>query len=355
MVGPNTFEFKSYDVPQPEPGGLVLKTRRANVCGSDIHQYHYNSPALKQAVLGHEFVGDVAALGAGVKTDNAGTSVHVGDRVVPVYYVTCRHCPSCLRGDLGMCQNALREWSKNPDQPPHFFGGLSTHYYVSPDQYFFKVPEELDDAVAAGANCGLAQMIFALDHTRLRDDSTLLIQGAGGLGLYATAVAKERGARVIVIEGVRDRIALAKQFGADEIVDMNEFDTSEARVERVLELTTGKGPDIVLEVTGVAAAFPESVALARVGGEVVSVGNLNVGEGFEVSIAPGTVTRKSLTVRGALRYDPWYLNRALAFLSRTQERYPFESLTKQPHAFENLRDAIRDGESRSVARASIVF
>ncbi len=123
----------------------------------------------------------------------------------------------------------------------------------------------------------------------------------------------------------------------------------------MLELTGGQGADVVLEVTGVSAAFTESVALARVGGEVVSVGNLNVGEGFEVAISPGIITRKNLRVQGVLRYDPWYLHRALEFLLRTQERFPFEALTKDAHSFDDLADAIRDGESRSVARASIVF
>lgn len=355
MVGPKKFEVKEYEVPEPAAGALVLTVRRANVCGSDIHQYHFDSPALRQAALGHEFVGEVLALGSGVTHDNAGVPVSVGDRVVPVYYVTCRRCPSCLRGDFGMCVNSLREWSKNPDTAPHFFGGFGTHYYVNEDQYFFRVPDELDDQIVAGANCGLAQMLFALDRTRLGAGSTLVVQGAGGLGLYAVAVAKERGARVIVVDGVPERVALAERFGADHVVDMTEYSTSDARVARVLELTAGLGADVVLEVTGVSAAFTESIALARTGGEVVSVGNLNVGEGFEVALSPGIITRKNLRVQGVLRYDPWYLDRALQFLVRTQHRFPFEALTKKAHPFDEVGDAIRDGESRSVARASIVF
>lgn len=355
VVGPRQFEVKQYEVPQPAAGALVLEVQRANVCGSDIHQFHYDSPALREAALGHEFVGRVHALGAGVTHDNAGHPVAVGDRVVPVYYVTCRRCPACLRGDFGMCANSLREWSKNPELAPHFFGGFGTHYHVNEDQYFFVVPDELDDQIVAGANCGLAQMLFALDRTRLAAGSTLVVQGAGGLGLYAVAVAKERGATVIVIDGVPERIGLAERFGADHVIDMAVHPTGQDRLDRVLELTGGLGADVVLEVTGVSAAFTESVALARVGGEVVSVGNLNVGEGFEIAISPGIITRKNLRVQGVLRYDPWYLHRALEFLLRTHERFPFEALTKDAHSFDDLADAIRDGESRSVARASIVF
>lgn len=355
VIGPREYEVKEFEVPDPAPGAIVLKVRRANVCGSDLHMLHGDSPALREAVLGHEFVGEVAALGDGVTHDNAGRPVAVGDRVVPVYYVTCRRCGPCLRGDFGMCANSLREWSKNPENAPHFFGGFGTHYYVNPDQYFFTVPDALDDQIVAGANCGLAQMIFALDRTKLGAGSTLVVQGAGGLGLYAVAVAKERGARVIVIDGVPERIALAERFGADEVIDLRALGTVEERTARVQELTGGLGADVVLEVTGYAPAFTEAIALARVGGEIVSVGNLNVGPAFEVSLSPGVITRKSLLIHGVLRYDPWYLERALDFLVRTHEQYPYEALTADAHPFDELDAAIAAGESRSVARASIVF
>ncbi len=355
VIGPSEFELKTYEVPEPAPGAVVLKVRRANVCGSDIHQFHGDSPALREGALGHEFVGEVHSLGVGVTHDNAGEPVSVGDRVVPVYYVTCRRCPACLGGDFGMCANSLREWSKNPDTAPHFTGAFGTHYYVNEDQYFFKVPDELDDRIVAGANCGLAQMLFTLDRTRLTAGSTLVVQGAGGLGFYAIAVAKERGARVIVIDAIPERVQLAKDFGADLVIDMSIDKTVDDRVARVLEFTGGIGADVVLEVTGVSAAFPESIALSRVGGEVVSVGNLNVGKKFEVSLSPGIITRKNLRIQGVLRYDPWYLHRALQFLVRTHKRFPFESLTKQAHSFDELAQAIHDGESRTVARASITF
>lgn len=355
VVGPSRFEIKSFDVPAPAADAAVLRIRRANVCGSDIHQFHYHSPALREAGLGHEFVAEISELGSEVSKDNAGQPVAVGDRVAPVYYITCRKCPRCLRGEFGMCQNSLRDWSRNPERAPHFSAGFATHYYLHPDQYFYKVPDELSDAIVAGANCGLSQMIFTLDRTRLSAGSTLLIQGAGGLGLYAAAVAKERGARVVVVEGIDERIELARRFGADEIIDMKEHATVEDRVARARELTNGDGPDVVLEVTGVAAAFPESLELARAGGEVVSVGNLNVGEGFEATLSPGLVTRKSLTIHGVLRYDPWYLHQALEFLVRTQSTYPFESLTERVYPFEDLGTAIADSESRRVARASITF
>lgn len=353
LVGPEQVALREYEVPDPGPGAVVLRVRRANVCGSDVHAYHYQSAALRRAALGHEFVGEVVALGEGVTQDHAGRPVAVGDRVVVVYFLACRRCAGCLRGDFSLCANALRLWSAPPEEPPHFRGAFATHYYVDPDQYFFKVPDSLDDRTVAGANCGVAQVLFVLDRVALRPGETLVVQGAGGLGLYATAAAKERGATVVVIDGVPERLALAGAFGADHVVAMEEHPTPEDRAARVRSLTGGGG-DVVVEVTGVARAFAEAVDLAAVGGRIASVGNLNVGAADEVGILPGMLTRKHLQVHGILRYDPWYLERAVAFLERNAGRVPFGSVVGRDYPLDEVVAALESGASRQVSRASVV-
>ncbi len=354
LVGPETVTLKEFEVPEPGPGGLLLEVVRANVCGSDVHIYHYESPALTRSVLGHEFVGRIAALGAGVKTDFAGVPVTVGDRVVVVYFLACRRCPGCLRGAFNLCSNALRLWARPPEEPPHFTGAFATHYYVDAEQYFYRVPDVLADATAAGANCGLSQMLFALDRAGLRAGQDLVVQGAGGLGLYAAAVGRERGARVVVVEAVPERLELARRFGAHDVVDMREHATTADRVRRIQELLGTDGAHVVLEVTGVPAAFAEAIALAGAGGTVVSVGNLNVGAVNEVPVSPGIITRKNLSILGCLRYDPWYLHEALAFLERTHGRYPFTELTDRDYRLDEIQEAIERGGARQVARAGVV-
>lgn len=354
LVGPRTVEVKDFEVPAPAPGAVVLEVTRANVCGSDVHIYHYESPLLRRSVLGHEFVGRIHALGEGVESDYAGAPVAVGDRVVAVYFLACRRCPGCLRGEFSLCRNSLRLWSRPPEEHPHFYGGFATHYYVDPEQYFYKVPDSLSDETVAGANCGLAQMLFALDRIKLSHGESLVIQGAGGLGLYAAAVARERGARVLVVDAVAERLELARAFGAHDVIDMKEHATAADRLKRVQELTGSDGADVVLEVTGVAAAFPESIELAGVGGRIASVGNINVGPAHEIALTPGMVTRKNLTIRGFLRYDPWYLHMALDFLGRVHQRYPLEKLTDRDYSLTEVTEAIERGAARQVARAGVV-
>ncbi|MGF1472752.1 MAG: zinc-binding dehydrogenase [Rubrobacteraceae bacterium] len=354
LVGPEEVTVKEFEVPEPEPGAVLARVRRANLCGSEVHIYHFHHPLIRECVLGHEFVGEISALGEGVETDYAGNPVAVGDRVIAPYFLTCRKCPACLQGDFNLCQKAYAFWSQPPEEEPHFTGAFSTHYYIHPDQYFYKVPDDLPDEVVAGANCGLSQVLFGLHQIGLSTGDSLVIQGAGGLGLYAAAVGKDMGAQVIVVEGIPQRIDLARRFGAESIVDLQEHETPEERVEQVEALTGGYGADVVLEVAGVPAAFVEALQFARPGGKIVQIGTVNIGKENEVSIAPGLITRKNLQVQGFVRYHPWHLHKSLRFLERKHRDHPFDELTDREYALEDVGEAIELEEAKQVARPAVV-
>ena len=354
LIGPEQVQVKEFEVPEPEPGAVLVRVRRANVCGSEVHIFHHHHPLLRECVLGHEFVGEILALGDGVELDYAGAPVAVGERVIAPYFLTCRRCAACLAGDFNLCQHAYDFWAQAPEETPHFTGAFGTHYYIQPDQYFFKVPGDVPDDVVAGANCGLAQVLYGLHEAGLRAGDSLVIQGAGGLGLYAAAVARDAGAQVVVVEGIEQRIELARRFGAEEVVDMREHETAEARVERVQGLVGSAGADLVLEVSGVPAAFVEGIQLARPGGTVVEIGNVSIGREHEVSIAPGLITRKTLRVQGFVRYQPWFLHRTLRFLERKHRDHPFDELTDREYGLEQVGEAIGRAEARAVARPAIV-
>lgn len=354
LVGPEQVAIKEFEVPDPEIGAVLAKVRRANTCGSEVHIYHFHHPLIRECVLGHEFVGEVAALGEGVSTDYAGNPVEVGDRIIAPYFLTCRKCPACLRGDFNLCKRAYEFWSNPPEEEPHFTGAFATHYYIQPEQYFYKVPDDVPDNVVAGANCGLSQVLFGLDQIGLTTGDDLVIQGGGGLGLYAAAIGRDMGARVIMVEAIPERMELARRFGAEEIVDLREHETPEARVEQVRSLTGEYGADVVLEVTGVPAAFAEAVQMVRPGGRIAEIGNVNVGPEHEVSLAPGYITRKGIQVHGFVRYQPWYLHRALSFLQRKHREHPFDELTDREYSLEEAGEAISLEEAKKVARPAVV-
>lgn len=353
LVGAEEVAVKEFEVREPEPGEVLARVRRANVCGSEVHIYHFHHPLIRECVLGHEFVGEVVALGDGVETDYAGNLVQVGDRIIAPYYRTCRKCPACLRGDFNLCQNSYSFWAKPAEEKPHFHGAFATHYFIHSDQYFYKVPDSIPDKAVAGANCGLSQVLFGLHQIGLSMGDSLVIQGAGGLGLYAAAVGKDMGARVITVEGITERIELAKRFGAEHVVDMQEHSTAEERLEQVQALTGGYGADVVLEVTGVPTAFVEALQFARPGGRIVEIGNVSVGEEHEVSLSPGLITRKMLRIQGFVRYEPWYLHRALQFLERKHKDHPFDELSDREYSLEDVGEAIERQEAKEVPRPAI--
>ncbi|MFB6167842.1 MAG: zinc-binding dehydrogenase [Haloferacaceae archaeon] len=352
LSAPEQLETKEYEVPEPEPGAVVTEVVRANVCGSELHIWRGHHPEVTEGVLGHEALCRVSELGDGVETDYAGQPVEAGDLVAPVYYITCQRCESCLNGEFHLCQNAYRHWSKPPEEAPHFHGTFATHYYIHPNQYFFKIPDGLDERIAAGANCALSQVLFGLDETGVEYDDTVLVQGAGGLGLNAVAVANERGAETIVVEGVDGRIDRAREFGADHVVDFREYETVDERRERVERLTDGTGADVAVEVTGVPDAFAEGIHLLRDGGRYLEMGNVSPGHTTEFD--PGLLTRKSIDITSVVRYDPWYLHRALRFLERNVEAYPYDRLVDAEFDLLDVDEALERTDSREITRAALL-
>lgn len=352
MIEPGKLEFREYDVPAPGPGALIARITRSNVCGSELHVWCGHHPTKKKGGLGHEAVAVVERLGAGTTHDHAGVALAEGDRIVATYFIHCRRCRPCAKGQPWLCVNAYQFWARQPDDDPHFHATFATHWYVHPEQTFFRVPDEVSDKAAASANCALSQVYFGLDLARTSWGDSVVIQGAGGLGLNAAAVAREKGAEVIVIDAVAERLAQARRFGAHHVIDMNEYATTDARIEAVAALTSGHGADVCVEVAGVVDAFPEGTKLVRQGGTFVSIGTLNPGQ--TVAYDPGYSLRRGVTIVPAMRYPGHYLGKALDFLRETRDRYPHDELLDRDYALDDVGEALTDSAARTVTRASLL-
>jgi threonine dehydrogenase-like Zn-dependent dehydrogenase len=353
MVEPMKLEYKEFQVPEAGDNAVIMKILRTNVCGSELHIWRGHHPTKKKGILGHEMCGVIEQLGAEVTTDYADQPLQVGDRIVTAYYRTCLKCNQCLRGDFNLCERGIEYWNKAPEEAPHFHGAFASHYYIHPNQFFYKVPKNVPDVAAASANCALSQVYFGLDQGGLAEGETVVIQGAGGLGINAACVAKERGAKVIIIDTIKSRLDLAKKFGADHTIDMTEYDTVEKRAELVRSLTGGEGADLGLEVSGVPEAFGEGLHLVRTGGRYVTIGNIS--PGTTIPFDPGLLTRKSIKIIPILRYNPTYLYKALQFLSKTIDKYPFSSILDAEFTFEQIQEALDKSASREITRASIIM
>ena len=336
------FEIREYPIPDPRDRDAVIAVTRANVCGSDVHIWSGDAGLAQMGVgygiiLGHEMVGRVAKLGAKVSKDAAGKRLREGDRVVFTYYIYCGSCPACLRGQVHACMMALASPVRSCDAPPHFFGGFADYYYLKAKQRVFKVPDGLDDTVVAGANCALSQVLHGLDTVDLKLGETVVVQGLGGLGLYACAVARERGASLVIgIDSVPERLEMAKQFGAHEVIDMNELD-NRARVSRVQRLTGGWGADVVVEVAGVPEAIPEGIRMTARLGRYLEMGCINPKRTYKAD--PSLLVGFNRSIHGVSLYPPQTLGRAVAFLERTRARYPYEALVSHDYTLDQIDEA----------------
>lgn len=340
------FDLREYPVPDPRPGAAIVKIRLSNICGSDLHQWRgdggSNMPPGGR-VLGHEMTGEIAKLGAGVSTDSMGQSLKEGDRVVYTYFYPCRRCLDCTSGHFSVCTHRSEHYKESANDWPHLNGGFADYYYLRPGHFVFKVPDELPDDFVSPANCALAQVTHALQQVNFGFGDTLVIQGAGGLGLYAAAVARDMGAgQIISIDGIPQRLELARQFGADEVVSLEEYPTPEARIERVRQLTSGRGAKVVVEVVGTPSVITEGLEMVRSGGTYLDLGVISAG--FKVEILPAKLLRSNIRYVAVNHYEPVVLAKSLEFLLRNRKRFPFEKLVSHRFPLAQINEAFDKAE-----------
>jgi D-arabinose 1-dehydrogenase-like Zn-dependent alcohol dehydrogenase len=351
-------EIKEYPVPEPERGAILIKVSRANICGSDLHQWRGDIDlaalgAPLPAILGHEMIGTVAKLGEGILSDSAGQPLAVGDRVVHRYFSTCGRCRACLKGHDSACPIAPLTYMGPCEQPPHFFGAFAEYLYLRPNYTVFKVPENLTDEMAAPANCALSQVIYGLEKVDFSFGETIVIQGAGGLGIYATAVAREMGAeKIIIIDGIEERLKLAEAFGADEVIDFRGLKTPIERVMKVKELTGGWGADVVAELVGFPQVIPEGIDMLGNGGRYLEMGNINFGMTYEAD--PSKIVTANKSIVGVMLYEPCVLKKALDFLNRAKDKYPFDKILSRSYHLEEINRAFEEQDKGLVTRSTII-
>ncbi len=347
-------EIREYPLPSLEPEALLVKISMANICGSDLHFIKGLGPGVKEGipqVLGHEMTGCVADQGKAARLDTQGEPLRPGDRVVYAYFKGCGRCPACLHGVPG-CPHRYRHWiGASCEEPPYFRGAYADYYYLQPGQWVFKVPDDLPDALVSPVNCALAEVLYGLHRIGIAPGDSLVIQGAGGLGLYATAVAREMGAgTIVVIDRIPGRLELARAFGADHTI-LADSEAGAGRIEQVRDLTRG-GADVVAELTGSPAVLAEGSEMLRYGGRYLWIGNVNLGR--TGTIDPAQIVRGGRTVLGVIVYEAWAIPRALQFLRRTQRRYPFHKILSHTFELAEINDAFAFASQGKAIRVAIV-
>jgi threonine dehydrogenase-like Zn-dependent dehydrogenase len=340
-TAPSTTEIRDFALPDVPPDGALLKVEVAGICGTDVKMYA-KPPFPDPVIMGHENVGVIARAGKGFVERHG---LDEGDRVFVEHYVGCYRCEWCHRGEYRHCE--ATDWRTNPDarrygyttsdHPYHLWGGFAQYLYLPWNAVLHKVPDNVS-AELAGIVTPMSNGIeWALFDAGVGYNSTVLIQGPGQQGLAQTVACKQAGASLVVVTGTtRDaaRLDLAKALGADVTIDVQQDDP----LERIREVTGGRGVDVVLDCTAGAGTAPVLLgidALKRRAGTLLIQGELAAFPDFPVK----KLTEKAITVKSARGHS--YRACELALAQLASGRFPLERLTTHTFGLDDVDRAIR--------------
>ncbi len=282
-------ELRKVPVPVPGPGEVLIKIHKTAICGTDVHIYNWDPWAREHIkapmTIGHEYVGEVAQLGAGV------TGLKIGQRVSGEGHITCGHCRNCHNGNIQWCKDTL---GVGVDRD-----GAFAEYLCIPASNVILIDENLPEEVVAFFDAFGNAAHTALMFDLIGED--VLITGAGPIGIIAAAVCKFAGARRVIITDVNDaRLELARKMGVDAAVNTAREDLPSIMKEQGLV----EGFDVGLEMSGNGAALQQLIQSMRNGGKISLLGISNK----PVPMDMNTIITKGLTLQGIYgrKMDTWH-------------------------------------------------
>ena len=342
-------KIQQVPIPELEPGALLVRIVASTLCGTDVHRWHGSIAETPPFITGHEPCGIVEQIN-GNRTDILDDPVKPGDRIV-WSYVSCGSCYYCSVA-LQPCICPHRaSWGHNrSDEFPYLLGSVSEYMYVPPECLLVKVPDTVTSASAAAAACAYRTVMHGFDRLgAIKPNETVLIQGSGPLGNFATAVAKDHGAKqVLVIGAPAARLEVTKRMGADAVLDLDKVTDPAERLAWVRSKTSGRGADVVIQVAN-NAATPEGLTMLRGGGRF-----LHIGAGGKAEIAVGKLPEEMtfFTVRSG---EPRHWLQAIDFLASRKDRFPFEEMISASYALDEVNEAMEAMASYKVVKPVILF
>ena len=343
---PLTIEDLTID--EPIAGEALVRVVAAGVCHSDLHFIEGTYPGRLPMVLGHEVAGVVEKVGPGV------THVQAGDRVIMGFVQPCGHCKYCDGGHPNLCQTkttaraADRPILKRGDQAVSGMAGTAgfAQYSVTPATGLMKVPDGIGLDVAALVGCSVMTGYGAVVNTaKVEPGSTVAVIGAGGVGLNIIQSARLAGAsRIIAVDMVEAKLAVAKQFGATDIVNAGDTDP----VKKVQELTGG-GADYTFEAIGLKVTAEQAYAMAGRGGTAVIVGMVPPTDQISIS---GMIWVQEKTLKGSYYGSARFnVDMPRIFSLYQQGKLDIEGLVTKRFPLEGINEAFDLLRSGAVSRS----
>ena len=313
-LGPRAMEMQHTTIPEPSPGEVLIAVGAVGICGSELSGYlGQNSLRVPPLVMGHEAAGKVIQSTKATFAD--GSSARVGVRVTFNPLITCGACDRCQVGLTNLCRQRQLIGAHRP--------GAFAQFVAVPAKQCHPLPDNMSETTASLTE-PLACSLRAVKQAQVRPEQSLLILGAGPIGLFALIAAQAEGIqRVYVSDLSESRLAVARQWGASETINVKDHDV----LTTIQDITPG-GADAVIDAVGATATRTQAVQAVVPGGNVVFIGLHD-----ETSLlAANFVVRQEITVRGSFSYDESDFKRAFDFLVQGHLQAGTDWLEERPFA-----------------------
>ncbi|XP_038072858.1 L-threonine 3-dehydrogenase-like [Patiria miniata] len=314
-------------IPEISAGQVLAKIRLATICGSDVHTMQGKRIEETPSILGHEGVAEIVH----DERRNHG-NLSPGDRITFSVMDSCGECERCTQGLTQKCAKLFKYGHSSIHVRTGLSGCYASHIVLHEGTRIVKLPENVTDKMAAPINCALATMVNAMgsfEHKRASQKS-VLVQGAGLLGIYACALLHDAGfGKIYCSDPKPNRLKMVPLFGGSPIQSGKECEV----------LQDGE-IDIVIEVCGVGSAIALGMRLLKPGGTYILAGLVHPDSLLNVTAE--SIIRKCLTIKGVHNYSHQHLDEAVAFLSRTASKYPYEQLVGPAFSLNQFESAVQE-------------
>ena len=378
LTGVYEYEILEFPIPDPMEGSLVIKVEAASICGSDQHFVKAGSD--KPACEGHEFAGKIVAIDpkANDRIHCYGGELKVGDRIAVYPWITCNKCDSCMEhgeGVCGVCENGFlyggptikggEVLNVDPFQFPHFKGGFAEYVHVFPGTFVWKIPDDMPSTIATLLDpTAVAMRAIELAMTEpgvlqegINTSTRALVVGAGPIGVLTGMILRYMGVeQLLITDMVQKKLDMAKEIsGADIALNVSGM-SSEERITKVLDLTSG-GANVVINCANHMSAVIEGLQMVRKLGTFVEIGNAMAMPGQkEVTISlPKVVFERNARVTGVIANYPKTFDNAFRLLKR-HKQLPFEKLiTHKFYSLDELLPTMKKMGDEDYLKGVIVF
>ncbi|HVL35867.1 MAG TPA: zinc-binding dehydrogenase [Burkholderiales bacterium] len=339
FLGDRKVELRNFPDPTPGPGEVVIEMKASGMCGSDL-KFYRSPPGAAQAALGlgslkepfiggHEPCGVVVARGPGVSEKEA----PIGQRVMDHHYSGCGTCRHCRVGWSQLCRDGITVYGVTAH-------GGHADYLKVPAKTLVPLPDELSFAEGAAVACGTGTAYGALRRMELKGGDTLAVFGQGPVGLSATVLGVAMGARVIAVETSPERLELAKEFGADVLVNASREDP----VKRIRDETGGRGAEASLDCSSAPAARRAAVRCVDTWGKACFVGE---GGDVTLDVSPDLL-RRQVTLIGSWTFSAMGMLECAQFVAK--KKIPLERIFSHRWKLEQADEAYRVFDRQSTGK-----